>query len=76
MTEDSNSGNQSDVFEDGLVGDASAMSFLEHLEEFRWTVARSLAAFVIGVVVVVILMPKIGGFLQMPLIYAYGSAEL
>lgn len=56
--------------------DKDSMSFLEHMEEFRWTVARSLLAFVLGVVVVVLLMPKIGGFLQMPLIQAYGSPDL
>jgi sec-independent protein translocase protein TatC len=52
------------------------MSFLEHMEEFRWTVARSLLAFVLGVFVVVFLMPKIGGFLQLPLVQAYGSPDL
>jgi sec-independent protein translocase protein TatC len=52
------------------------MSFLSHMEEFRWTVARSLIAFVVGVFLVVLLMPKIGGFLQMPLIHAYGAPEL
>ena len=56
--------------------DKDSMSFLEHMEEFRWTVARSLLAFVLGVVLVVLLMPKIGGFLQMPLIQAYGSPDL
>ncbi len=63
---------ESDPAED----DSDAMSFLEHMEEFRWTVARSLLAFVLGVVVVVVLMPKIGGFLQMPLVQAYGSPDL
>lgn len=53
-----------------------SMSFLEHMEEFRWTVARSLLAFIFGIVVVVLLMPKIGGFLQMPLVQAYGSPDL
>ncbi len=52
------------------------MSFLEHLEEFRWTVARSLLAFVIGVVVVVIFHKQIAVFMQMPLHKAYGSAEV
>ena len=68
-----------DLFPDELdptKDEPNAMSFLEHMEEFRWTVARSLLAFVLGVVVVVVLMPKIGGFLQMPLIQAYGSPDL
>jgi sec-independent protein translocase protein TatC len=57
-------------------GTKDSMSFLEHMEEFRWTVARSLLAFVLGVFVVVFLMPKIGGFLQLPLVQAYGSPDL
>jgi sec-independent protein translocase protein TatC len=57
-------------------GTKDSMSFLEHMEEFRWTVARSLLAFVLGVFVVVLLMPKIGGFLQLPLVQAYGSPDL
>ncbi len=52
------------------------MSFLGHLEEFRWTVGRSILAFLVGVVIVGCLMPHVGAFLQMPLIHAYGSAEL
>jgi sec-independent protein translocase protein TatC len=58
------------------AGTKDSMSFLEHMEEFRWTVARSLLAFVLGVFVVVFLMPKIGGFLQLPLVQAYGSPDL
>ncbi len=68
-----------DLFsEESLVEDdeKDSMSFLEHMEEFRWTVARSLLAFVLGIMVVVFLMPKIGGFLQMPLVQAYGSPDL
>lgn len=61
---------------DAADAGTESMSFLEHMEEFRWTVARSLLAFVCGVLVVVCLMPKIGGFLQMPLIQAYGSPDL
>ena len=52
------------------------MSFLAHLEEFRWTVGRSILAFFVGVIIVGCLMPHVGAFLQMPLISAYGSAEL
>ena len=74
----------SDEYEDyGYAGpdpdegeEGMGMSFLEHLEEFRWTVARSLIAFVIGVVVVVIFHKQIAVFMQMPLHKAYGSAEV
>jgi sec-independent protein translocase protein TatC len=52
------------------------MSFLEHLEEFRWTVARSLIAFVIGVAVVLIFHKNIAEWIQLPLHHAYGSAEV
>jgi sec-independent protein translocase protein TatC len=52
------------------------MSFLEHLEEFRWTVARSLIAFVVGVVVVLIFHKEIAELMQFPLHRAYGSAEV
>jgi sec-independent protein translocase protein TatC len=65
-------------WDDGLALDEAedGMSFLGHLEEFRWTVGRSILAFLIGVVIVAFLMPNVGAFLQMPLIKAYGSAEL
>jgi Sec-independent protein secretion pathway component TatC len=52
------------------------MPFLEHLEEFRWTVGRSILAFLVGVMIVGFLMPHVGAFLQLPLIKAYGSAEM
>ncbi|MFU8849173.1 MAG: twin-arginine translocase subunit TatC [Opitutales bacterium] len=52
------------------------MSFLEHLEEFRWTVARSVIAFIVGVVVVVIFHKSIAQWIQYPLNQAYGSAEV
>ncbi len=76
MSENPNAENERKALEDDLIEDSSSMNFLEHLEEFRWTVARSLTAFVVGVVVVIVLLPKVGGFLQMPLIQAYGSSEL
>jgi sec-independent protein translocase protein TatC len=65
-------------WDDGLQVDPeeNGMSFLEHLEDFRWTVGRSILAFLLGVVIVGCLMPHVGAFLQMPLIKAYGSAEL
>tara|TARA_B100001093_G_C26676893_1_gene948684 strand:- start:6 stop:851 length:846 start_codon:yes stop_codon:yes gene_type:complete len=75
MNNPQDSDNASDTYDSESDADTTAMSFLEHLEEFRWTVARSLIAFVLGVAVVVILLPNISGFLQMPLIQAYGSVE-
>lgn len=52
------------------------MTFLEHLEEFRWTLGRSCFAFVIGVIFVLWFMKDVSAFLQLPLLKAYGSAEL
>ena len=52
------------------------MTFLEHLEEFRWTLGRSCLAFIFGLVLVFFFMKDIASFLQMPLLQAYGSAEL
>jgi sec-independent protein translocase protein TatC len=75
MTKERASDNHPKTFDPKLEEGPAAMSFLEHLEEFRWTVARSLGAFILGVLIVVVLLPKIGGFLQLPLIQAYGSVE-
>lgn len=52
------------------------MSFLEHLEEFRWTLARSFLVFVFGVVCVFCFMKDVAIFLQLPLLKAYGSVDL
>lgn len=60
--------NQEDIEED--------MTFLEHLEEFRWTLGRSCLAFIVGVILVLWFMKDVSIFLQMPLLKAYGSAEL
>lgn len=69
-----------DDMDDGYFDDEGSaergMTFLEHLEDFRWTVAKSLLAFVIGVGLVAIFIGQIAEFLQMPLLRAYGSAEL
>lgn len=61
--------NQAEDIEEG-------MTFLEHLEEFRWTLVRSCLAFIIGVVLVLWFMKDVSVFLQLPLLKAYGSAEL
>lgn len=52
------------------------MSFLEHLEEFRWTVARTLLAFIIGVGLATLFIGDIAEFLKLPILSAYGSSEL
>ncbi len=62
--------------ESGALPEAGGMTFLEHLEEFRWTVARSLLAFIIGVAVVFFFNRYIADLMQMPLHKAYGSAEV
>ena len=67
LKEDSNMPNASDD---------SGMSFLEHLEDFRWTIARSLIAFVIGLGLATVFIGDIAAFLKMPIVSAYGSAEL
>ena len=60
---------EEDVASDG-------MSFLGHLEEFRWTIGRSLFAFVVGLVLATIFIQDIASFLKTPIISAYGSVEL
>jgi sec-independent protein translocase protein TatC len=52
------------------------MTFLAHLEEFRWTVGRSLLAFIVGVVLAAIFIGDIAELLKYPIISAYGSLEL
>lgn len=43
------------------------MHFLDHLEEFRWVLIRSLLAFLIGCGVIVGFLPFVSGFLAQPL---------
>ena len=52
------------------------MSFLDHLEEFRWTIARCVLAFFIGLFVVAIFIQDIAEMLKYPILSAYGSVEL
>lgn len=56
--------------------EGEGMSFLEHLEDFRWTVARSLLAFILGIVLASLFIGDIAQLLKFPIISAYGSAEL
>jgi sec-independent protein translocase protein TatC len=59
---------------DDSVGDG--MSFLEHLEEFRWTVGRSLLAFIVGLGLAALFIGDIAQLLKYPIISAYGSVAL
>lgn len=61
-----------DTEEDGSY---AAMSFLEHLEEFRWTIGRSILAFVVGAVLVGCFIGDLSHLLQWPLDRAYGDSE-
>ena len=65
-----------EYFSDEEPDEHQAMTFIEHLEEFRWTVAKSLVAFFVGLICVAIFIDDIAKFLQMPLMRAYGSVEL
>ena len=56
--------------------EGEGMSFLEHLEDFRWTVGRSLLAFIAGIILTTLFIGDIAAFLKLPIVTAYGSAEL
>ena len=51
------------------------MTFLDHLEEFRWTVGRCLLAFLLGAIFVAIFIGNIAEYLRYPILQAYGSVE-
>lgn len=61
-----------EAVQDEADGSSAGMTFLEHLEEFRWTIFRSICSFAIGVLIVCFFLPQIGSLLQMPLRQAYG----
>ncbi len=61
---------------EALEPSEEGMSFLEHLEEFRWTVGRSLLAFIVGIGLATLFIGDIAEFLKMPIVVAYGSVEL
>ena len=52
------------------------MTFLEHLEEFRWTLGKCCLAFFLGLLLVLFLMKDVSLLLQYPLAKAYGSVDL
>jgi len=68
--------NDDDELEELNDSEGAGMSFLEHLEDFRWTVGRSLLAFATGIVLATLFIGDIAAFLKMPIVTAYGSAEM
>ena len=68
-----------DPYEGSLLdseSDSQGMSFLEHLEEFRWTVGRILLAFALGITLATFFIGEIADLLKFPITFAYGSSEL
>ena len=51
------------------------MTFLDHLEDLRWTLFSCIMALVISCVIVAFFLTDIAGILSQPLEWAYGSAE-
>ena len=51
------------------------MTFLEHLEELRFTIARCIGAFALGVIVLAFFLPSLTDFLRMPFVWAQGAAD-
>ena len=76
--------------DEGLVGalskksnskkaDPNAMHFLEHLEELRWVILKSVCAFIAGCLIVAVFMQDSVKALQIPLIKAvedFGEIEI
>jgi sec-independent protein translocase protein TatC len=79
MTDKPENQHEDDEFDDSEELDDSVgggMSFLEHLEEFRWTVGRSLLAFIVGLGLAALFIGDIAQLLKYPIISAYGSVAL
>ncbi len=57
-----------------LAGDGE-MTFLEHLEELRFTLARCIGAFALGVTVLVFFLPSLTDLLRLPFVWAQGAAD-
>ncbi|MFP4351753.1 MAG: twin-arginine translocase subunit TatC [Puniceicoccaceae bacterium] len=51
------------------------MTFLEHLEELRFTLARCIGAFAVGVILLAFFLPSLTEFLRLPFIWAQGGSE-
>jgi sec-independent protein translocase protein TatC len=70
LKDENQEANEDNTFE------GEGMSFLEHLEDFRWTVGRSLLAFIVGIALASIFIGDIAQLLKYPIVRAYGSVEL
>ncbi|MEM0966781.1 MAG: twin-arginine translocase subunit TatC [Verrucomicrobiota bacterium] len=51
------------------------MTFLEHLEELRFTLARCIGAFAVGVIILAFFLPSLTDFLRMPFVWAQGASD-
>jgi len=51
------------------------MTFLEHLEELRFTIARCIGAFALGVIILVFFLPSLTDLLRLPFEWAQGGSE-
>ena len=54
----------------------SGMTFLDHLEDLRWTLMKSFAAFMIAAALVLVFITQISGFLMWPYNFAVSGREL
>tara|TARA_R100000027_G_scaffold67749_1_gene68494 strand:- start:15358 stop:16176 length:819 start_codon:yes stop_codon:yes gene_type:complete len=52
------------------------MTFLEHLEELRFTLARCIGAFAVGVIILIFFLPSLTDLLKLPFIWAQGSTDV
>src|SRR5207302_11318147 len=55
------------VYEEEEENDPSAMSLVEHLEELRWRIFKSLIAIVVGGIIAFIFRNQVIWFLELPL---------
>jgi len=51
------------------------MTFLEHLDELRFTLAPCIGAFALGVIVLAFFLPSLTDFLRLPFVWAQGTAD-
>lgn len=58
-----------------LIASDGEMTFLEHLEELRFTLARCIGAFALGVIILVFFLPSLTDFLRLPFVWAQGTAD-
>ena len=63
---------EEDAEEDG----ESAMTFLDHLEDLRWTIGRSVIAFFSACLLVGIFLHKFSGWLRWPYVFAISGRDI